>query len=132
TDFEAKTLRRFAYTRRFVAQCLQQTQYSVATGSNAEQNRANDTVAQFLSKIIENLITGRLDVFEQLLHQLVVVIGQRLQHREARFLLAIEIFALEFDDLRRCAFLVDIGAFEREVDEARNNIAVPDWDLPQQ
>src|SRR5262249_25699954 len=64
-----------------------------------------------------------LNVFEQLLHQLVVVVGQRLQHGEPRRLLAVERIAFERNDFRRRMLLVDEGAFEREVDEAGNDVA---------
>jgi hypothetical protein len=79
-----------------------------------------------------NSFERRLDILEQLLHQLVVVIGQRLQHGEARFFLAVEVFTLELDDLRRRVLLVDVGALEREVDEPGNDIAVPDRNLAEQ
>src|SRR6185312_16932111 len=49
-----------------------------------------------------------------------------------RFFLAIEIFRIEIDHLGRRVLLVDIGALEREIDKAGNEIAVPDRDLPQQ
>jgi len=38
---------------------------------------------------VEHLVARRRNVFEQLLHQFVVVIGQRFEHGEARFLAAI-------------------------------------------
>ena len=88
---------------RFMAQRLEQAQHAVRAGGDAEQHRDDQTIAQFLGEIVEYLVARRLDVLEQLLHQLVVVIGQRLQHGEARFLLAIEILALELDDLRTAA-----------------------------
>ena len=113
-------------------QRLEKPQHAIAAGGNAKQHRAHDTVAQFLGEIVEHFVARRLDILEQLLHQLVVVIGERLQHREARFFFAIEVIALQVDDLRRRVFLVDIGALEREIDEAGDNIAVPDRNLPQQ
>ena len=100
----------------------------VATPSSTGHDQA---LAQFLGEIVEHLVARRLDVLEQLLHQLVVVIGQRLQHGEARFLLAVEVVALELDDLGRRVLLVDKGALEREIDEAGDDVAVPDRNLPQ-
>ena len=117
---------------RLVAQRLEQAQHAVRAGGDAEQHRDDQPLAQFLGEIVEHLVARRLDVLEQLLHQLVVVIGQRLQHGEARFLLAIALLAGELDDLGRRIFLVDMGALEREIDEAGNDVAVPDRDLPQQ
>ena len=66
---------------------------------------------------------GGLNVFEQLLHQLVVVVGQRLQHGEPRRLLAVERIAFERNDFRRRMLLVDEGAFEREIDEPGDDVA---------
>ena len=55
----------------------------------------------------------------KLLHQLVVVVGERLQHGEARGLLAVERVAFEhLDDLGWRVLAVDEGALEREIDEA--------------
>ena len=85
-----------------------------------------------MARSLEDAVARRRNVREQLLHQLVVVIGERLQHGEAGILLAIEIVALEVDHLRRRVLLVDKGPFEREIDEAGNDIALPDRDLAQQ
>ena len=68
---------------------------------------------------------------EQLLHQLVVMIGERLQHGEARFLVAVGIVAVERHDLGRRMLLVDMGALEREVDEADDDVVRPDRNLAQ-
>jgi len=70
-----------------------------------------------------------LDVFEQLLHQRVVVIGKLFQHREPRFLFAVEIAAIEIDHHRRLVLAVDEGAFQRQVDESFDQVAVPDRNL---
>ena len=117
---------------RFVAQRLHQPQHAVGARRRADQHRTDETLAQFLGEIVEHLVARRLDVFEQLLHQLVVVVGERLQHGEARGLLAVERVAFERDDLRRRVLLVDKGAFEREIDEAGDDLAREGRDLPQQ
>ena len=88
------------HARRFVAQRLQQPQHAVGAGGDADQHRADQAFAQFPGEIVEHLVARRRDILEQLLHQLVVVIGERLQHREARFLLAVEILAFERRRLR--------------------------------
>ena len=131
-DFGAEPRRRFGHAGRFMAQRLEQAQHAVLAGSDTEQYRHHQPFAQFLGQIVEHLVARRLDILEQLLHQLVVVIGQRLQHGEARFLLAIEILALEVDHLGRRVFLVDMRALEREIDEAGDQVAVPDRNLAQQ
>ena len=65
-------------------QRLEKPQHAIAAAGNAEQHRAHDPIAQFLGEIVEHLVARRLDILEQLLHQLVIVIGERLQHGEAR------------------------------------------------
>src|SRR5262249_14837269 len=64
--------------------------------------------------------------------QLIIMVGERLQHGEARGLLPIERVAFERDHLRGRMLLVDKGALESEVDEAADNIAGESRDLPQQ
>ncbi len=88
--------------------------------------------AQFLGQIVEDLVARRRNVLEQLLHQLVVVVGQRLQHGEARGLLAVEGIAFERHHLRRRVLLVDEGALEREIDETGDDLAREGRYLPQQ
>ena len=119
-------------SRRFVAQRLQQAAHAVGAGGGADQHRTDEAVAQFLGEVVEDLVARRRDVLEQLLHQLVVVIGERLQHLETRFFLAIEVDTLEIDDLGRRVLLVDIGPLEREIGEAGDRFVGPDRDLPQQ
>src|SRR5207248_5473385 len=67
------------------------------------------------------LVARRRNVLEQLLHQLVDVIGELFQHAETRLLLAIEML-VERHDLGRSMFLVDDGPLQREVDEAGDEI----------
>jgi hypothetical protein len=113
-----------------MAQGLHQAPHAVGAGRRAEQHGADETLAQLLGQIVEDLIARRLDVLEQLLHQLVVVVGQRLQHGEARGLLAIERVAFQRHDLRRRMLLVDVGALEGEIDEAGDEVAGKGRELP--
>ena len=115
----------------FMPQRLEQTQHAVRADRGAEQHRANDAFAQFLGKIVEDLVARRLNVFEQLLHQFVVVIGQRLQHGEARFLLAVLVLAGQLNDLGGGVLFVDKGALQREIDEAGDDFVFPNRNLPQ-
>ena len=115
-----------------MAQRLHQPQHAVGARRRADQHRADQAVAQLLGEIVEHLVARRLDVLEQLLHQLVVVVGQRLQHGEARGLLAVERIAFERNDLRGRVLLVDEGALEREIDEAGDDVAREGRNLPQQ
>ena len=114
-----------------MAQRLHQAQYAVFAQRRAQQHRADQPLAQFPGEIVEHRIARRLDILEQLLHQHVVVVGQLLQHREAGFLFAVEIAAFQRDHFGRHVLAIDKGALQREVDEAGDQIAVPDRDLPQ-
>ena len=117
---------------RFMAQRLHQPQHAVLARRRAEQHRTDQAFAQFAGEIVEHVVARRLDILEQLLHQRVVVIGELFQHREAGFLLAVEVAAFERHDFGGLVLAIDEGAFQREVDEARDQVAVPDRNLPQQ
>ncbi len=117
--------------RRFVAQRLHQPQDAVRPHRRAHQHRAHQAFAQFAREIVEHLVARRLDVLEQLLHQLVVVVGERLQHREARRLFPIRGGAFERHYFGWRVLLVDKGAFQREVDEPGDDVAGEGGDLPQ-
>ncbi|OIQ65216.1 hypothetical protein GALL_532280 [mine drainage metagenome] len=116
---------------RFMPQRLHQAQHAVLACRGAEQHRTDQPFAQFAGEIVEYGVARRLDVLEQLFHQRVVVIGELLQHREAGFLLAVEIAAFQRHDLGCLVLAIDKGAFQRQVDEARYPVAVPDRNLPQ-
>ena len=128
------TPRRFAVSvnaGRFMAQRLHQPQHAVLARGRPEQYRTDQSFAQFAGEIVEHRVARRLDVFEQLLHQRVVMVGELFQHREAGFLFAVEIAAFQRHDFGRLVFAVDEGALQREIDEALDQLAVPDRDLPQ-
>src|SRR4029078_417150 len=96
------------------------------------QQRTQCAVAQFRGQVVEYLVLRRLDVAEQLLHQLIVMVRQRLQHGKARGLLAVDQVAFERHDFGGGVLLVDKGALQREVDEAGDDVAVERWNLAQQ
>jgi hypothetical protein len=131
TLLDAEARGSFRGTGRFVAQGLEEPQHPVGARGRANHDRANQAVAQFFDQIVEYLVARRLDVFEQLLHQLVVVIGELFQHRKARLLLAGGIFALDRHDLAFGGFAIDEGALEREIDEALDDVVLPDRNLAQ-
>jgi hypothetical protein len=116
---------------RFMAQRFQQTQHAVLAVCRAQQHRADQAFAQFAGEIVEHRIARRRDVFQQLLHQRVVVIGELLQHREPGFLLAVEIAAFERHDFGGLVLAIDEGTLQRQIDEALDQFAVPDRNLPQ-
>ena len=128
--FDAKTFRGFGDARRFMAQRFQQPQNAVGARRGADQDGAHQPLAQFERQIVENFVARRLNVFEQLLHQFVVVVGQRFQHREAGGLFAVGEIALKRDDFGRGVLAVYESPFEREVDKAGDKIAGEGRDLP--
>ena len=127
----AEPLGGFGHAGRFVAQRLHQPQHAVLADRRAQQHRTDQAFAQFAGEIVEHRIARRRDVLEQLLHQRVVVIGELFQHREAGFLLAVEIAAFQRHHFGGLVLAIDEGALQREVDEARDQVAVPDRNLPQ-
>ena len=94
-------------------------------------NRANEAVAQFLGEIAEDAVVRRRNVGEQLLHQLVVVVGKFFEHLEARFLLTRGDRRRQLDDLALVLFAIDVGTLGREIDEAGGNAVFPNRDLAQ-
>ena len=126
-----KSLRRLTDIRCFMTQRLHQPQHAILADRRADQHGADQSFTQFAGKIVEDGIGRRHDVLEQLLHQGVVMVGEFLQHREACFLLAIEIAAIQRDDFRCLVLAIDKGALQGEINEAGDEIAVPDRNLPQ-
>ncbi len=112
-------------------QRLHQAQHAVLAGGRAEQHRTDQAFAQFAGQIVEHRVARRRNILEQLLHQRVVVIGELFQHREPGFLLAVEVAAFERHDFGSLVLAIDKGAFQRQIDETCDQIAVPDRNLPQ-
>ena len=84
-----------------------------------------------LTRSLKTLSRVGLDVLEQLLHQPVVVVGERLEHGEAGLDLAGASSSSMSIDLARGVLAIDEGALEREVDEAGDDAALPDRDVAQ-
>ena len=97
----------------------------------AEQHRADEPLAQVVGQIVENLVARRRHIRQELLHQLIVVVGELLQHVEARLLLALQHARRKLHDLRRRLRAVDVGALGSEIDEAGRDAVLPDRDLAQ-
>ena len=112
-------------------QRLHQPQHAVLACRGTQQYRADQAFAQFAGEIVEHRVARRRDVLQQLLHQRVVVIGELFQHREAGFLLAVEIAAFQRHHFGRLVFAIDEGALQREIDKTFDQLAVPDRDLAQ-
>ncbi len=76
-----------------------------------------------------DVVGRRLLLLEQHLHQVVVEVGELLEHLEARVRLTVGELGGDVDQLALLAVAVDVGALEREIDEALGVVAVPDRDL---
>ena len=68
----------------------------------------------------------RLLLLEQHLHQVVVEVGERLEHLAARRLLALAILLRQRDLVRRRAVVVAVGLLGHEVDVADQVVAAAD------
>ena len=119
------------HERRLVAQRLEQAEDAVAGLRRAEQHRADHPVAQLLAEIVEHPVARRRHVLQQLLHQRVVIVGELLQHREARFLLQRRERVGDGHHLARRVLAIDVSALEREIDEAGDDVVLPDRQLAQ-
>ena len=97
-----------------------------------DQHRHDQPFRQFAAQIVAHFVARRLDVGEQFLHQVLVVIGELLEHLEARFLLAFLHSPFELDQLGWLVLAIDKGALEREIDEAGDDAVLPDRNLAQQ
>ena len=122
-------LRRGGHERRLVAERLEQAEDAVAGLGRAEQHRADQPVAQLLAEIVEHPVARRRHVLQQLLHQRVVVVGELLQHGEARLLLQRRERVGNGHHLARRMLAIDVGALERQIDEAGDDVVLPDRDL---
>ena len=71
----------------------------------------------------------RLPVLDQLLEQVVVELGEVLEQRAARLVLAVEVAGGDLDELRGLALAVGPGALGDEIDGAGDLAAVADRDL---
>ncbi len=129
--FGAHPFGRRLHERRLVTQRLQEPQDTVAVLRRAQQHRANQTLAQIGRQIVEDLVARWRHVFEELLHQLVVIVGKLLQHREARLLLALGQRLGNVDHLGRRVLAINMCTFQGKIDEARDDILLPDRHLAQ-
>ena len=107
-----------------MAERLEKPQDAVAVQRGADEDRHDLAGAQFDREVGEHLVARRLDVFQKLLHQRVVMVGEALQHGEARFVAQRPIAVLDGDHLALGMLAIDEGAVEREIDEAGDD-AVP-------
>ena len=102
-----------------------------ASCRNAQQKRHDEPLAKFRREIVEHKVARRLDVGQKLLHQLVVIVREALQHGEARLARQFVHTSRELHDLARGVLAVDEGPLERQIDEARHDAVFPDRELAQ-
>ena len=117
--------------RYFVAQRLQQSQHAVRALAEPISTGQMAPSRSSFGEIVEHLRRAAARCLEQLLHQLIVMVGELFQHREARVFLARLSRRIELDDLARRVLAINKRALQREIDEADDDAVLPDRDLPQ-
>ena len=130
---QAEPRGRGAHFGHFMAQRLQQPADAIVVLGRADQHRHHLAVRQFLGQIGEHFVARRLDVGEQFFHQMLVEIGELLQHLEKRasFSRALTSPCISMRSEGACG-AIDIGALQRQIDEARHRARLPDRNLAQQ
>ena len=116
----------------FMAQRLEQARHTVAPLCRADHHGHQMPQSQLSDHVLENLVARGLDIGDQFLHEPVVVVGEALEHGEARLLLAIGVGGGQLDHGGDRVFAIDIGTLQREIDEAGRDAILPNGDLPQQ
>ena len=74
----------------------------------------------------QDVLGRRLLLLEQHLHQVVVEVGERLEHLGARRLLALAVLLGQGDPVRGRAVVVAVGLLGHEVDVADQGVAAAD------
>ncbi len=128
---EAKPLAGGLDARCLVAQRLQQSQNAIAVLGRPEQDRGDQALAELARQIGKDPVARRLHIVEKLLQELVIIVGEALEHGKARLLLVLHHVLGDLDDLARRLRAIDIGTLEREIDEALGGAVLPDRDLAQ-
>src|SRR5271165_7374913 len=95
--------------RRLMPQRLQQAADSVAMLGRAKENRANLPALEFENEVREHLVAARHDIAQELLHEVVVIIGELFEHREALIRLELREAGRNGDHFARRMLAIDIG-----------------------
>ena len=114
---------------RFVPQRFQQPPNAKAVQGRAEEHRHDQTAVEVGNEVGEHRIAAWIEVREQLLHQVIVEVGQLLEHVEARVGLLRRQIAHQVYLLRGLARPIDEGPFQGEVYETSDLILLDQWDL---
>ena len=114
-----------------MADCLEQPQDAGGVLGRADQHGRDKAIAQLAGEVVEHGACIGRNIFKQLFHEGVIMVGQRFQHGEAGFLLARLVGGVDLADLSVLVRAVDVGALESEVDAAGGDAVLPDRDLAQ-
>ncbi len=123
---EAQRLAMGRGLRRLAHQRLEQPTRAHVPLGHAHQHGHDLVGAQRLPEVGDDRVGGGLAVLEQGLHQVVVEVGQRLQHLGAGGLLALAILLGQRDGVGGPARLVGVGLLGHEVDVADEPVAAAD------
>ena len=129
---DAKPFARRSHVGRVVADGLEQPQDAVAVFGRADQHRGHDAGAQVRGEIVEHFVERRFDLFQQLFHQQVVMVGERFEHGEAGLEFARLLFARDLSDLALGVFAVDVGTLQGQIDRTDDDAVLAQRNLAQQ
>ena len=126
TRIHADPRRGHARIRGFLEQRLEQPADPHVAFGDPHEHRHDLIGAERLLQMTQDVVGRRLLLLEQHLHQVVVEVGERLEHLGARRLLALAIFLGQVDPVRRRAVVVAVGLLGHQVDVADQLVAAPD------
>ena len=113
-----------------MAQRLEQPAHAPGAVGRAEQDRHPEALPGLAREVVEHLLRRRSLIHQQLLEQLVVMIGKLFEHVRPRLDLALLHFGGDLDWLGLLAGAIFERTLEREVDEPADLLAIADGDLP--
>ena len=119
------------YVGRFVAERFEQPAYAIVAGRRPDEHGNDQALLQIALQVVEDFVARRRYIREQLLHEMLVVIRELLQHLVAGFAFASFRLVVHVDQLRSGVLAIDICALQREIDESCDDPVFPNRDLPQ-
>ena len=119
---KAQPRRRGLGPRHLMAQRLQQAAHAIVALGGAEEDGDDEVGGQILAQLLIDLVLRGHRILEQLLQQLVVVVGERFQQLATGLLLARGDLLGHLDQLGGLARLVAIGALADEIDIAGDDL----------
>ena len=117
-------------SRRFVAHRFQQPADTPGADRRAEQHRNAKIIPSLTGKVLQDFVARGRFVHQQLLEELVVMIGKLFEHMGTRLGLPRLKVGGNVDALRLLARTVLERIFEGEIDEAVDLFSVPNGNLP--